>query len=187
MRYLISPIKSFSDLQKRARLGDALFVVASIWVLLLGIQLAELAAVDALTFAITVWLVLEVTIAIFIAWVGVAGLGYLIQHAAGGKATFVPMLVMTALAATPLAILGIVAVVFELVAAVVPVSSDTLFWVTRSLLWTGVAIGAPGLYFAGGLQSVAKVDSSTAVMTSVFLTLAIVLVFLLRNNALLVL
>jgi len=181
MEYLHSPVKAFKNLSKTALLTDAIFVVASIWIVLIGLQIADQAALDALTGSATIRIVAEVTLGVLAVWMSVTGVGYLLQHAARGKAEFVPILVMSALAATPLALLGIAAVVVELFVTLAPLGEELSYVITRSLLWAGVILGAPGVYFGIGLYTLAGLKKSKAALIAVFLTLVVILLVMLRN------
>ncbi|MFH0831202.1 MAG: YIP1 family protein [Parcubacteria group bacterium] len=181
MNYLSSPVKSFKAIAKHPRVSDAVFVVASIWIVLLGLQLARLAEIDALTWPLALRSLAVTAFGVIAVWLAAAGLGHLLAQTAGGKARFTPLVVIAGLAATPLAIAGILAIVVDLIAAVVPLSDYAVTWITRSLLWAGLIVGTPGLYYALGLQAVSGIKRVTAGLIAVFLTLSVVLVVLLQQ------
>lgn len=182
MHYLTAPVASFKALAKRPRVSDAIFIVASVWIVLLGLQLARLAALDSLTFGLALRSLIDITFGVVAVWVASAGLGYLLVHAAGGKGEFNSMLVMAGLAATPLALMGIAAIAIDLVGAAASFSDYAIILTTRILLWAGLILGTPGLYYTFGLHALGKVRWLTAALISAFLTLCVILIVLLQSN-----
>jgi len=191
MNFLIAPVQSFATLRKRAPLGDAFFIVASVWIVLIGLQLSRLASVDALSKQLITRSIADTTYAVLAVWLAVSGVAYLLSHAlaehrhakgAAPKVEFASIVTLAALAATPLAIAGIIAIAVEMIAVVVPSSGMVVFWITRGLLWLGVLVGTPGLYFALGLHAVMGIRKSSAAWIAIFLTAVTVLGVLLLGS-----
>jgi|GEM_PF-6522675 len=179
MQFLFSPIKAFASLNKRVVISDAFFIVASVWIVLLGLQLSRLASADAMTTTLVIRSIANVTFAVGAGWFAFAGVGHLLATAVGAKTNFAAVITMTALAATPLALAGLVAIAVEMLTVLVQDSSLVVVWVTRALLIIGLAVGAPGIYFALGLRGLTKIPVRYATVISLFLFVSCIFALLL--------
>ncbi|MFO0704612.1 MAG: YIP1 family protein [Candidatus Andersenbacteria bacterium] len=182
MNFLKTPVQSFRELKKNALVTDSLFVVGSIWIVLLGLQLSRLANHDALTTVLIVRSIAEITFWIIAIWLTVSGLAYLLTQSSGAKANFNAILVMSGLAAIPLAFAGIIAILVQLLALMSFAPENAVFWATRLLLVVALLLGTPGLYFALGLHAITGVRKSVAIVISVFLSIATILILLLQGS-----
>ena len=178
MQFLFSPIKAFASLNKRVVIVMPFLSWRASGSYCLGYN-SRLASADAMTTTLVIRSIANVTFAVGAGWFAFAGVGHLLATAVGAKTNFAAVITMTALAATPLALAGLVAIAVEMLTVLVQDSSLVVVWVTRALLIIGLAVGAPGIYFALGLRGLTKIPVRYATVISLFLFVSCIFALLL--------
>ena len=184
MDFLLKPLPGFKKLVQRPRLGDAALVVVSVVIVFLGYRIAQLAAGNLLTAANFVRAVFDVVIGAGLGWIAIAGAAVLLSEAVGGevprKRGLETALVLTGLSAVPIVFAGIVAMLVALVLNAFWPSCGWQHWIVLAIMWLGVALGVPGLYFSLALEAGYKMRRAAAVGITLILLAATIAVVTLQ-------
>ncbi len=167
MNFLFAPIPGFKKIAQRPNLTDAGLVVISVAVVFLGYRTAQLASVELLTLANFVRAFFDVVVGISVAWFAIAGVALLLGEAAGGtirlrEQGYEKALALTGIAAVPIVFAGIIAMLTALLLNSFLPACGGQHWIVLAILWLGVVLGTPGVYFALALEYGLKIPRKAA-------------------------
>lgn len=159
--------KVLARLIKRSRLSEAALIVLGLWIIMLGADLVILARLNILSAPVFWSAFILVSLGVFGGWLALAGAGYLLGLAAGGKGEYRDVLVGLAFSAWPLAVLGVFVIFFNFLAALLDGGTAGIVGTSLLLIWLGLIIGVPGYGLALVLEVALKVVARRAIWISV--------------------